>query len=109
MALFVRGDRLSDLAGIAAVVTATAVLIAAGASAYVTVKSTRTIKQTNAMVHQIDAAVNGKPPGSTTMVDQVQALTNQAFPKEEVNGDAMLPLLRKLANDVDELKRAVKA
>ena len=63
----------------------------------VVVENRQTTNDTHAMVQQVDAAVNGKPPGATTMVQQVQDLTNQAFPQPEfTNGDALLPLVRRL-------------
>ena len=93
----------TNYTGIAAVITAAGVFIAACAAAYVTVRTSRTVKETHAMVKQVDAAVNGKPPGATTMVAQIQQLHDDKFPPPEET-DALLPLLRKVAADVASLK-----
>ncbi len=84
---------------VAALITAVGVLIAAMAGAYATVKSTRTIRATHTMVQQVDAAVNGKAPGESTMVSQVQDL-HDAIPPEE----AVLPTLRRIEARLEALE-----
>jgi len=101
------GDAGEVLLGLAAV-------IAALSAAYVSVTNTHRLKQVHRIAWQIDRAVNGKPPGASPMVSQVQRLYDQIpkpIEKEEVNGAAMLPLLRdvaitlqRLASDVSDLK-----
>lgn len=95
-----------DYGGIAAVITAVGVLVAALAAAYVSVLNTRRIKATEVMVKQIDNAVNGKPPGASTMVSQVQDLHNQL--PQPVTDLAVLPLLRKVAEDLEAIKQGRK-
>ena len=97
--------------GIGALLLGVAGLIGSLAAAYSTVTTDRrskatlsTVKATAVQVGQIDNAVNGKPPGATTMVAQVQELHDDKFPPP--NGDALLPLLRKVAADVAALKRS---
>lgn len=82
-----------DWAGVAQLVTSLALLVGA-------IGGFRVARR----VKQIDAAVNGKPPGETTMVKQVQDLTDKAFPPDPGNGDAVLPLLRRLVADFAEHK-----
>ena len=49
------------------------------------------------LLRQVDRAVNGKPPGASTMVAQVQHLHDQQFPPLDMDDDeAILPLLRKI-------------
>lgn len=95
---------MGDYGGLAALITAIAVLVAAISGAYVSIRTTRTVKETHAKVAQIDAAVNGKRPGETTMVSQVQDLHDQLPAKQE----AILPMLKRLIADVDELKHRAK-
>jgi hypothetical protein len=76
----------------AAIITAVSALIAVIGNIYL---QTRHIKPIAQAVRQIDSAVNGKPPGATTLVSQVQDLTDQAFPPPEefTNGVAMKEML----------------
>ena len=92
-----------DYTGIAALITALAVLIAACGSIYISIRTTRTVKQTHGMVTQIDRAVNGQPPGGQTMVSQVADLHKEI---PESGPDSIRALLAKLIIDVDELKKA---
>jgi hypothetical protein len=91
-----------DYFGGAALLGALGVFITALATAYVTIRAARLGRTTHEMVRQIDHAVNGKPPGSTTMVQQVQGLTDKAFPPDE---DAILPLLRRIAAGVERTEQ----
>jgi len=81
-----------SLANVAAFVVAIALLITASSGAYAQIRSVRKVAETHGMVKQIDAAVNGKPPGATTMVSQVQDMHDRLPPV--TNGDAVLPMLR---------------
>ena len=95
---------MSDLPAIAAIITATTAgvaLILMRITALI-----REVRLTAEKVDQIDHAVNGKPPGATTMVSQVQQLHDDKFPSP--NGDAVLPLLRQVAADVAALKKPTK-
>lgn len=58
-----------------------------------------------AQITQVDAAVNGKPPGETTMVSQVQDIHDKQFPLPVENGDAVLPRLQR----IEALLRAQEA
>lgn len=94
-----------DLVGFAAVITALGLLVGAVAAAYVTVRTSRSVKSIEAKVTQIDHAVNGKPSGAVPMVQQVEELHNETFPdKATAEPDAVLPLLRRVAADVATLK-----
>lgn len=84
------------MAGLAAVLTAAAGLVAAVTALVSVLRNGKTARDTHGMVKQIDSAVNGKPPGGTTMVSQVQEMHDQAFPAPVENGDAVLPTLRRL-------------
>jgi hypothetical protein len=101
---------------IAAVLGGLALLVSSVTAAFVSVRSSRRVQEVkgevllnrattndiHTMVKQVDAAVNGKPPGETTMVQQVQNLTDQAFPKVlPVDQDALLPLMRRLVEQMD--------
>jgi hypothetical protein len=78
-----------DLGGIASIITALAVLTS-------TFFTLRRVNATHTKVEQIDQAVNGKGPGESTMVSQVQELHDKSFPPPVDQGDAVLPLLRKV-------------
>lgn len=93
---------MEDLGGIAAVITAIGVLVAALGSTYINIKSTKTIKATHGMVKEIDTAVNGRKPGQTTMVSQVQDLHDDRLPVEH---DAILPMLRRLIIEMEAMKK----
>lgn len=82
-----------NYSGIAQLLTGAGVLVAAIAGAVVSLRSVHTIKATHAIVKEVDRAVNGKPPGGTTLVSQVQDMTDAAGKSE----DAVLPLLRRIA------------
>lgn len=88
-----------DLVGIAAVISALA-------AAWVSVRTLRVAKNTAEKIGQIDRAVNGQPPGTKTMVRQVQDLHDQIVPiplkPEELQEAAMLPLLRRLVYLADK-------
>ncbi len=79
-----------------AVLTGVAAIILAVSALITSLGTYRTVKTTHALMGQVDRAVNGKPPGATTMVQQVQDLTDQAFPPPVENGDAVLPILRRI-------------
>jgi len=86
-----------------ALITSIAVLVATVGTVYVNVRHLRPIRRE---VGQIDAAVNGKSPGQTTMVSQVQEMYDSDFPERTVdreNGDAILPILRGLAAEMAKL------
>lgn len=102
-----------DYAGIATVLTAVGVLVAALAGAYVTVRSTKQIRETHETMKQVDAAVNGKPPGAQPMQSQVTDMhvgdvlrDEREVIRDDLQGirdagqveyeDAVLPLLRRL-------------
>ncbi len=96
-----------DYAGLATVITAIGVLVAAVAGAYVTVRSTKQIRETHETMQAVDAAVNGKAPGSQTMQSQVQDLHNSSVSDRETDSDyqdAVLPLLRKLVELTEQKK-----
>lgn len=79
-----------DWIGIAAVISAVAALVTAVAVFF----NSRRVKA-------IDHAVNGKPPGATTLVAQVQDLHDEKFIIEDA---AVIPLLRRLVEEVNALK-----
>lgn len=81
-----------DFAGIGQALVGVATLIAS-------VAALRKASVVESKVDQVGHAVNGKPPGATTLVSQVQDLTNKAFPPQE---DAILPLLRRIAAAVED-------
>lgn len=81
-----------DLVGVAGVIGAVALLVTALGTLIVGIRTSRKITTTHAMVAQIDAAVNGKAAGAPTISEQV---------KDAV---AVLPLLVKVAADVNDLK-----
>jgi len=93
-----------SLLGVAAIIGAFAGLITAIAGAYVLIRTSKTVvrteeqvAETHILVRQVDRAVNGKPPGASTMVAQVQHLHDQQFPPLDMDDDeAILPLLRKI-------------
>ena len=104
----------ATLTGVALIITQIAALVTALRSA----KVQRGIALDQAVMHtdqtamhakvtQIDTAVNGKAPGETTMVSQVQDLHDNQFPaptNTNSNSDALLPLLRKVADKVNALE-----
>jgi hypothetical protein len=96
-----------DAGGIAAIITAAGVFVAALASAIVTIKSARTIKQTHGMVQQIDNAVNGKPVGGTTMVSQVQDMTDRALRQNGEAADAIAIVVRRIDERLARLEAKV--
>lgn len=93
--------------GIAALIAALGVF-AVGIAATISMLRTSTrVKDTHHMVTQIDGAVNGKMPGETTMVSQVQDLHDH-MPGDDHIPEAVLPLLKQLVFDVKELKGEVR-
>jgi hypothetical protein len=84
-----------DYAGVGQLCVGLATLVAAVAA----LRKSRTVET---KVDLVSHAVNGKPPGATTLVSQVQDLTNKAFPPEE---DAILPLLRRIAAGVERTEQ----
>jgi len=107
---------------VAAIIGAIALLVTSIGGLIVSVRSSRrvaevkvavdenrlTVNDTHAMVTQVDAAVNGKPPGATTMVSQVQDLHDETFPRVDENGDALLPLVRRLVVQMEAHIEAAK-
>ena len=88
---------MADLPGIASVITAAAVLVTA-------IGTLPIVRRTHEMVKQVDAAVNGKPPGSTTMVSQVQDMHDKTFPEPQpINGAAILPTLKRMEELLKQL------
>lgn len=98
---------------ISEILVAAAAVIGASGTFYSTVKNSRQIEKVHGIaaemapkVTQIDAAVNGKPPGETTMVSQVQDLHDQIpapVPPVE-DQDAVLPLLKKVLAELEEIR-----
>lgn len=98
-------DGIAIAAIIAAVGTSTAAIITSiRANRLVAKEVVPALAETHHMVTQIDAAVNGKAPGASPMVDQVQDLHDQIPTPEPaepaVNGGALLPLVRLLVADM---------
>lgn len=75
-----------DWSGIALAITA---LGGAAAAIIMAIKTAKTVQK-------IDHAVNGKQPGDQTMVSQVADLHSDRPVPVEVNGGALLPLVRYL-------------
>jgi hypothetical protein len=86
-----------DLFGVAAVITATGVAVGALLAAFLPY---RTTKATHAIVKEIDRAVNGKPAGETTMVQQIQDLTDTAASEPEP--DAIVPMLKRILEQLEK-------
>ncbi len=95
-----------DWTGIGAAFAGGAVLVTALGGVIMQFRTAAKITDTHSTVQdvkhdtgQIDRAVNGQPPGTTTMVQQMQDLTDKNFPPQEpVNGNenAMLPTLQRI-------------
>jgi hypothetical protein len=60
-------------------------------------------------VEQIDTAVNGKPPGGQSMVSQVQDMHDEKFPDQKLPEPAILPLVTKLASQVEAIQAKLDA
>lgn len=88
-----------DLTGVGAVLGGVGTLIIAAAA----LRAGKTIKA-------IDTAVNGKPKGAQTIQSQVDDLhSDRPKPPEvtpEINGDALLPLVRLLVADMNERRNS---
>lgn len=91
-----------DFTGLGAVLVGVAAVIGAGASAYMAVKNTKKIRD-------IDHAVNGRPRGAQTMQSQVDDIHSTQPPPlaitEEINGEALLQLVRELVAAERERRR----
>lgn len=91
-----------DLTGLGASLVGLAAVIGALASFYMTIKNTKKIRD-------IDHAVNGKPTGAQSMQSQVSDLhSDRPAPPhipEEINGAALLPLVRLLVADMHQRRQ----
>lgn len=61
------------------------------------------VRQTRITINQVNKAVNGKEPGNKTMVQQVQDLTDQAFPKSAPNTQGGIPTLVRIETLLQQL------
>ena len=87
-----------DFAGIASLVTAVAVLVAVVGNIFLT---RRQLNKHGITLGDIDHAVNGKPPGETTLVSQIQDITDQNLALDDVG---IVPLIRLIATEIAKQK-----
>lgn len=91
-----------------AALAALGVLLTGAGSIYTAIRTgrtQRTVQATHVTVREIDRAVNGKPPGATTMVSQVQDLHDEQFPAPQTNGAAILPTLARMEEQLATLMK----
>jgi hypothetical protein len=80
---------------VAEVILALATLVGALTAAFVAYSNRKLSQKTNVMVQQIDTAVNGKPPGRTSIGEQIQDLTD---------APAIRPVLQEIHQAIRELR-----